>query len=477
MNASDSESDQSDGRKAERKGGWLSGVWRGDERGDDRPDIEPAAPPETPPGEVPELVPQPEEPTPAHPVEPGTTPPHEPEIVPEREPGQPAPGAPDVPPERPPELPPYPDRTPAEPEQPPVIQPGRTPAEPARPPEIQPERSPEIEPGGPAEIPPTAMTLDAADASLTEAARSARWVARLRQGLSRSSAKLGGGITDLFQKRRLDDQTLEELEELLISADIGVTTAMKLTAALAGTRFNQDVSPEEVKGALAEEMATVLAPVAQTIALHQAHKPHVILVCGVNGSGKTTTIAKLGGLFKRVGLKVMLAAGDTFRAAAVEQLQVWGERIGAQVIAKPLGADAAGLAFDALQQARARRADVLIIDTAGRLQNRADLMGELQKIVRVLKKIDSAVPHDTILVLDATVGQNAHSQVETFREMVNVTGLVMTKLDGSAKGGVVVALADKHGLPVHAVGVGEGLDDMRPFDPRAFARSLMGLNS
>jgi fused signal recognition particle receptor len=467
MKAGDSEIDQRDERTAGHKNGWLKRAWRGDARAADEPDIEPAAPPETPPGEVPELVPQPEEPTPAHPDEP-VTPPHEPEIVPE--PGQPAPGAPEVPPQRPPELPPYPDRTPAEPGHPPEIQPGHTP-------EIQPGQPPEIEPGGPVEIPPpTAMTPDPADALLTEAARSARWVARLRQGLSRSSAKLGGGITDLFQKRRLDDETLEELEELLIAADIGVTTAMKLTAALAGTRFNQDVSPEEIKSALAEEMAQVLAPVAQTIAIHQAHKPHVILVCGVNGSGKTTTIAKLGGLFTRVGLKVMLAAGDTFRAAAVEQLQIWGERIGAPVIAKPLGADAAGLAFDALQQARARRADVLIIDTAGRLQNRADLMGELQKIVRVLKKIDSAVPHDTILVLDAGVGQNAHSQVETFREMVNVTGLVMTKLDGSAKGGVVVALADKHGLPVHAVGVGEGLDDMRPFDPRAFARSLMGLN-
>jgi fused signal recognition particle receptor len=319
------------------------------------------------------------------------------------------------------------------------------------------------------------MRPQGVDAYLTEEARSAHWVARLRQGLSRSSAKLSGGITELFQKRRLDDATLEELEDLLIAADVGVATASRLTAALAANRFNQNVSPEEVKSALAEEMAKILAPVAETIAIHQAHKPHVILVCGVNGSGKTTTIAKLGGLFKRVGFKVMLAAGDTFRAAAVEQLQVWGERIGAPVIAKPLGADAAGLAFDALQQARARRADVLIIDTAGRLQNRTDLMGELQKIVRVLKKIDNSAPHDTLLVLDATVRQNAHSQVETFREMVNVTGLVMTKLDGSAKGGVVVALADKFGLPVHAIGVGEGLDDMRAFDPTAFARSLMGL--
>ncbi len=438
---------------------WLKRMWEAE----DRPDIEPDAPEETPPREAPELVPQREEPTPARPVEPDTAPPQEPEIVPQPEPGlPPAPGAPDVPPQRPSERPTYPDRTPAEP---------------VTPPERQPSAPPEIEPVTPPEImPPTARASAALNEPMTESARTARWVARLRQGLSRSSAKLGGGITDLFQKRRLDDEALEELEELLISADIGVTTAMKLTAALARRRFPHDVSPEDIKSALAEETAEILTPVAQTIAIHQAHKPHVILVCGVNGSGKTTTIAKLGGLFTRVGFKVILAAGDTFRAAAVEQLQVWGERIGAQVIAKPVGADAAGLAFDALQQARARRADVLIIDTAGRLQNRTDLMGELQKIVRVLKKIDAAVPHDTILVLDATVGQNAHSQVETFREMVNVSGLVMTKLDGSAKGGVVVALADKHGLPVHAVGVGESLDDMRPFDPKAFAYSLLGLN-
>jgi fused signal recognition particle receptor len=447
MNASDTEQ-----RDTERNG-WLRRVWRGD----DRPDIAPTAPPETPPGDVPELVPQPEEPTPAQPVGPDVTPPQEPEVEPQPEPGAPEPGEPDVPPQRPSELPPYPDRTPPEP---------------AQPPEIEPGIGPDIQPGiGPEIPPPTALQ----GAYLTEEARSANWVARLREGLSRSSAKLGGGITELFQKRRLDSATLEDLEDLLITADVGVTTASKLTAALAASRFNQNVSPEEVKSALAEEMAKILTPVAETIAIHQAHKPHVILVCGVNGSGKTTTIAKLGGLFKRVGFKVMLAAGDTFRAAAVEQLQVWGERIGAPVIAKPLGADAAGLAFDALQQARARRADVLIIDTAGRLQNRADLMGELQKIVRVLKKIDDSAPHDTLLVLDATVGQNAHSQVETFREMVNVTGLVMTKLDGSAKGGVVVALADRFGLPVHAVGVGEGLDDMRAFNAMAFARSLVGL--
>ncbi|MCW5699209.1 MAG: signal recognition particle-docking protein FtsY [Rhodospirillales bacterium] len=301
------------------------------------------------------------------------------------------------------------------------------------------------------------------------------WVTRLRHGLGRSSAKLTGGITDLFGKRKLTDEALEELEELLITADLGVTTAAKLVGALAKSRFNQEVSGAEVRGALAEEAAKILAPVAEMISINQAHKPHVILFCGVNGSGKTTTIAKLAALFKHVGLDVAMVAGDTFRAAAIEQLQVWGDRIGCPVIARAPGSDAAGLAYDALDQARTRRTDVLLIDTAGRLQNRSDLMAELTKIIRVLKKVDDSAPHDCILVLDATVGQNAHSQVETFRSIVNVTGLVMTKLDGSAKGGVVVALADRFGLPVHAVGVGESLEDMRPFDPRAFARSLLGL--
>ncbi|MBK8907311.1 MAG: signal recognition particle-docking protein FtsY [Rhodospirillales bacterium] len=303
------------------------------------------------------------------------------------------------------------------------------------------------------------------------------WLRRLRQGLSRSSARLGGGISELFTGRRLDRAALEELEDLLIAADIGVATAAKLTSALARSRFDQEVTADEVRAALAEEITRILAPVSEMISIHQARKPHVILVCGVNGSGKTTTIAKLAALFKHVGLNVMLAAGDTFRAAAIEQLQIWGERAGCPVIARPPGTDAAGLAYEALETARERRADVLLIDTAGRLHNRADLMAELTKIIRVLKKVDETAPHDTILVLDATVGQNAHSQVETFRSIVNVTGLVMTKLDGSAKGGVVVALADRFGLPVHVVGVGEQLEDMRPFDPKAFARGLLGINA
>ncbi|HYN38956.1 MAG TPA: signal recognition particle-docking protein FtsY [Rhodospirillales bacterium] len=309
-----------------------------------------------------------------------------------------------------------------------------------------------------------------------EAAQKVGWLGRLRRGLGRSSAKLAGGIGDLFVKRKLDDEALEELEELLITGDLGVETAARLTKALADARFGDEVSADEVRAALAEEVAKVLAPVAQTIAINDAYRPHVVLVCGVNGSGKTTTIAKLAHLFRSVGFEVMLAAGDTFRAAAIEQLQIWGERTGCPVIARPQGTDAASLAFEAYEQAKAAGAHVLLIDTAGRLQNKAHLMSELQKICRVLKKLDERAPHDCLLVLDASVGQNAHNQVEVFRDMVNVTGLAVTKLDGSAKGGVVVALAERFKLPVYAIGVGEGMDDMRAFEARAYARSLLGLD-
>lgn len=308
-----------------------------------------------------------------------------------------------------------------------------------------------------------------------EAEEKIGWLGRLRRGLGRSSAKLAGGIGDLFVRRQLDDQALEELEELLITGDLGVETAARLTKALADARFGDEVSADEVRAALAEEVAKVLQPVAQTIAINDAYRPHVILVCGVNGSGKTTTIAKLAHLFRSVGFQVMLAAGDTFRAAAIEQLQIWGERTGCAVVARPQGADAASLAFEAYEQAKAAGAHVLLIDTAGRLQNKAHLMSELQKICRVLKKLDERAPHDCLLVLDASVGQNAHNQVEVFRDMVDVTGLAVTKLDGSAKGGVVVALAERFKLPVYAIGVGEGMDDMRAFEARAYARSLLGL--
>lgn len=304
---------------------------------------------------------------------------------------------------------------------------------------------------------------------------SAGWLTRIRQGLSRSSSRLSQGLTDLFTKRKLDDAALEELEELLITADLGVATAARVTALLAKSRFDQEISAEEIKTALAGEIAQVLAPVALPFRPDPANKPHVVMVVGVNGSGKTTTIGKLAKSFRDQGLSVTLAAGDTFRAAAVEQLKVWGERTGCPVIAREQGADPAGLAFDALKEAQARQDDLLLIDTAGRLQNKADLMAELEKIIRVLKRLDPATPHDVLLVLDATVGQNAHSQVEIFRNITAVSGLVVTKLDGTARGGVLVALAEKFKLPVHAIGVGEGIDDLRPFEAKAFARSLLGL--
>jgi len=304
------------------------------------------------------------------------------------------------------------------------------------------------------------------------------WFDKLKAGLGKTSERITGGIGNLFTgKRRLDAATLEELEEVLITADMGVSTATKVASGLAKARFDQDVSEQEVRETFAADITTLLEPVARPLDIRPELKPHVILVCGVNGSGKTTTIGKLAKQFTDDGKSVVLAAGDTFRAAAIEQLQVWGDRTGAPVIARDIGADAAGLAYDAMEQARDQGADILLIDTAGRLQNKTHLMEELEKIVRVIKKVTPDAPHDVILVLDATVGQNAHSQVETFMNAVNVTGLVMTKLDGTAKGGVVVALADKFHLPVHAIGVGEGADDLRPFRARDFACNLMGLDA
>jgi fused signal recognition particle receptor len=299
------------------------------------------------------------------------------------------------------------------------------------------------------------------------------WFGRLRQGLSRSSTKLGEGIAGIFIKRKLDQATLDELEELLIQADLGAGTAAKLVAEFGQTRFGQEITPEEVKSALAVEIAKILEPVAQP--LKPTEKPTVVLVVGVNGSGKTTTIGKLAQLYRDEGKRVMLAAGDTFRAAAVEQLQIWGERVGAPVVAKNAGADPAGLAYEALERARVEGIVILLIDTAGRLHTKSVLMEELRKVIRVLRKLDPSAPHHCLLVLDATTGQNALAQVETFKEMVNVTGLVVTKLDGTAKGGVLVAIADKFKLPVHAIGIGEKTGDLRPFSAQAFARGLMGL--
>ncbi len=298
------------------------------------------------------------------------------------------------------------------------------------------------------------------------------WFSRLRRGLAKSSQKLTGSITGLFTKRKLDAETLQDFEDLLIAADLGVDTAMRITEQIGTGRFEKGITPQEVQEILAREVEAVLAPVAQPLTLNTQARPHVILVVGVNGAGKTTTIGKLARQFMDDGKKVMLAAGDTFRAAAIDQLKIWGERTGAPVVAGQIGADPAGLAFEALQQARQNGTDVLLIDTAGRLQNKADLMAELEKINRVLKKLDADAPHSVLLVLDATVGQNALSQVGTFRDIAGVTGLVMTKLDGTARGGILVAIADKYALPVHAIGVGEGIEDLQPFSARDFARAI-----
>jgi fused signal recognition particle receptor len=274
-------------------------------------------------------------------------------------------------------------------------------------------------------------------------------------------------------RRVLDDAMLESLEELLIQADMGVDTAVRVTANIAEGRFGRKVSTRELRGALAGEVARIMEPVARPMPLYPT-KPQVVLVVGVNGSGKTTTIGKLASQFKAAGKTVVIAAGDTFRAAAVEQLQIWGKRAGVPVLTAPEGSDPASLAFDALTKAKADGADLLMIDTAGRLQNRQDLMEELAKIVRVIRKVDATAPHNTLLVLDATTGQNAVTQVDIFRKIADVSGLVMTKLDGTAKGGVLVALADKFGLPIHAIGVGEQIDDLAPFDPEEFAKALVG---
>jgi fused signal recognition particle receptor len=297
---------------------------------------------------------------------------------------------------------------------------------------------------------------------------------RLKEGLSRSTQKLSDNITAVFRKRRLDEAALEELEEILIASDLGTEVARRAIENFRRTRFGKEVTDEEIRQSLAEEIAAILTPVAQPLRLDPAKRPHVVLVVGVNGTGKTTTIGKLAQSFREQGLRPVLVAGDTFRAAAVEQLQIWGERTGAPVIAGGANADAAGLAFDALTRASADRADVLLIDTAGRLHNKAVLMDELRKIIRVLRKQDATAPHSVVLVLDATTGQNAIQQVRVFKEMVDVTGLVVTKLDGSARGGIVVALAETFGLPVHAVGVGERASDLRPFDAADFARGLVG---
>ena len=301
------------------------------------------------------------------------------------------------------------------------------------------------------------------------------WLTRLKSGLSKSSGKLTGGIAGIFTKRKLDNDSIEALEELLIEADMGATLAAELTQKLAKTRFEKDIAPEEVRSFLATEIAAILTPLQKPLAPDSAHRPTIIMMVGVNGNGKTTTAGKLASQYKQQGLKVMMAAVDTFRAAAVEQLQVWGQRADIPVVTGAHQADPASVAFQALERARAENADVLIIDTAGRLQNKANLMAELQKISKVLKKLDPAAPHHVVQVLDATTGQNALSQVQAFKELVDVTGIIVTKLDGTAKGGIVVALGRQSGLPIHCIGVGEGISDLSAFEAADFARNMLEL--
>ncbi len=311
-------------------------------------------------------------------------------------------------------------------------------------------------------------------APATEAAK-LNWWQRLKSGLARSSSSIGQGITDLFTKRRLDDDTLQDFEDVLIRADLGLPVASRIVEAVGKGRYGKEIEGEEVKAILAAEVTRTLTTVAKPLVIDETKKPFVILMVGVNGSGKTTTIGKLAAKFSAEGRKVMLAAGDTFRAAAIEQLQVWGTRVGAPVITRPQGTDASGLVFDAIDKASEAGTDVLLIDTAGRLQNRTELMAELEKVIRVIKKKDETAPHATLLVLDATVGQNALSQVEIFGKIAGVTGLVMTKLDGTARGGILVALAERFGLPVHYIGVGEAVDDLEPFNADEFGRAIAGL--
>jgi fused signal recognition particle receptor len=298
------------------------------------------------------------------------------------------------------------------------------------------------------------------------------WLQRLKAGLTKTSARLTQDIASIFTKRKLDADTVQELEDVLIQADLGVETASRITAALSRGRFEKEISLQDVRAVLAAEVESVLAPVAIPLVMEGGRRPHVILVVGVNGTGKTTTIGKLAHRFVAEGRKVMLAAGDTFRAAASEQLKIWGERTGAEVLVRETGADAAGLAFDALARALENKSDVLLIDTAGRLQNKQALMDELEKVIRVLRKIDPSAPHQVLLVLDATTGQNALNQVEIFKDKAGVTGLIMTKLDGTARGGILVAISAKFGLPVHAIGIGEGVDDLVTFDAGEFARAI-----
>ncbi|MEO0729929.1 MAG: signal recognition particle-docking protein FtsY [Pseudomonadota bacterium] len=330
----------------------------------------------------------------------------------------------------------------------------------------------ETEQVGASDVPPTSDDGPAESASPAPDAQPLTWYQRLTGGLSKTSGQLSGGITSIFTKRKLDAATLDDLEDILIQADLGVETATRISDTISAGRYDKGISPEEVREILAAEVARVLEPVAQPLTIDGDRKPHVVLVVGVNGAGKTTTIGKLAAQMKSDGRTVHIAAGDTFRAAAVDQLKVWGERVGVPVATRDVGSDPAGLAFDALATAQTESADVLLIDTAGRLQNKQALMDELDKMVRVIRKVDDTAPHSVLLVLDATTGQNAMSQVEVFGDRVGVTGLIMTKLDGTARGGILVAISAKHQIPIHAIGVGEAIEDLQPFSADEFGRAL-----
>ena len=351
--------------------------------------------------------------------------------------------------------------------------------------EAEPAAAPVVEAEAEPEEPRATPVLPAGFSSATDRIapetvtpeRKLSWIERLRQGLSRTSAQLTSQITSLFTKRKLDDDTLQDLEDLLIQADLGVETALRITDTLASERYGKDVTGEDVSKIMASEITKVLGPVAKPLELDLNHKPHVILVVGVNGTGKTTTIGKLAAKLSRGGLKVMLAAGDTFRAAAIEQLHIWAERTGSDIVSSRLGADAAGLAYEAYEKAKQSGHDVLIIDTAGRLQNKTELMAELEKVVRVLGRLDPDAPHTVLQTLDATTGQNALNQVEIFRNVAGVSGLIMTKLDGTARGGILVAISAKHKLPVCFIGVGEGIDDLEPFNAQDFAEAIAGIQN
>ena len=369
----------------------------------------------------------------------------------------------------------------AQPQTPPVetaeqpVEPASVPVGTTAPDEGEPGASASPSPPGKVTVARTVEQLSEPPPPASEAPK-LPWFQRLSQGLARSSRELSGSIAGVFTKRRLDDETLQDLEDVLIRADLGMETALRITDALSASRYGRDVSDADVRTIMAAEIEKVLAPVAKPLELDLSHKPHVILVVGVNGTGKTTTIGKLAAKLTASGLKVTLAAGDTFRAAAIEQLKIWGERTGSTVVSSKLGADAAGLAFEAYEAARAAGSDVLIIDTAGRLQNRVELMAELEKIVRVLGKHDPDAPHTVLQTVDATTGQNAMSQVEIFRNVAGVNGLVMTKLDGTARGGILAAIAARHKLPVYFIGVGEQVDDLEPFSAGDFAKAIAGIS-